>query len=455
MKKTTFIYSLSVLLFVLITNHIQAQITPFHAYNDHYELYRTRFEPAYLGNNGKKFEANLMFNFNLWAGNNFMKVSTINAFASNNLTNSLVEQALGDMRSTDNRIGLGLSVQWLSAKFRADNTFGEEIATFSFEINERFDASMSFSKNIAEFLWYGNKRFAGQNINLGGFYPNMLAYREFVLGGARDVLNNGTLRLRAAVRLKYLVGIAAARTESSNFIVNTAPDGSYIDFSVGYKAQYANANEEFSYKRAGGGFGTDLGITATYQENLKVSLSVLDIGSINFNQNTGGYERRDTTFRFDGILVNTSGVSSNNSNNVIDSLQNIITGKEIKGGSFSQKLPTRLSLQAEYTLPSGTENAHHFFFTYIQGFSDIGLASRRPFFSLGYVYQIRNQLNLGLTPSWGGYNNLSLGSFISYAAGPFRVGFGTNNLMSLISFSQGKSFDLTFNLGFNISQKTD
>ncbi|MBL0309118.1 MAG: hypothetical protein IPP77_05415 [Bacteroidetes bacterium] len=92
---------------------------------------------------------------------------------------------------------------------------------------------------------------------------------------------------------------------------------------------------------------------------------------------------------------------------------------------------------------------HHVYLTYIQGLQNAYSATKTPAFSLGYMYSLKNVLNLGINMGFLGYNKFSIGPFLSIKAGVFVIGFGSDNLLPFIAPNVGTGADAYFNIGFN------
>ncbi|WP_027000397.1 DUF5723 family protein [Eisenibacter elegans] len=446
---------LTITLWVLSSFGLFAQNAAHLLYNDHQQIQRSRWQPSYLGTTDQVFEINvfpLHQQLELWAANNVLSSRQFLQLASNSLTNADVDNLIGDLKNR-NRLAIGLNLQWISTAFKIRSQ-GEELFTASFEINERIEAGLTIGKEPFEFLWLGNSRFAGQTARVGDIRAGGYHWREFVLGAARNIVETDAFKVRAGLRLKYLAAMSAGELTNARLDITTAQDGSYIDFNIGTQANaggyvtLSDAEGGNPFQHSGGGFAFDLGGDIQIGENLRISASLLDIGGMRFNQNTLNFTRADTAFRFEGILVSPT---SSSSPSFLDSLTSIFEGEETKN-AFRVALPSRLVLQGQYSIPSGLvgENRHDIFVTYIQGFNNIGLATTTPQLTFGYVYNVRQWLNAGIAPSFGGHAGATLGGFVSVRAGAFRFGAGSANILSL--FGRGRVANLGLNLGVSFGK---
>jgi len=443
----------------LFSADLLAQYNPSVMFSEHFQTQRARFEPSYLGttSNDGQIEINVVpayLNFHVWTGNSFVGAETVRGFINGGVTGADVENAIEGL-GDNNRLNFGVHSQILavavkiprtSYDFENDTQAQEDFLTVSFEVNERVEGVLSFPKELAELAWYGNGRFNNQALALENFSLNGFWIREYALGGAMNITEFGDFKLRAGLRLKYIQGMAGSYTESGSKVTLTTSEERLTlapDYTVNIGG-IPRDGEDFNTSSKGGGFGIDLGGTLTYQDNLKLSLNVLDIGSVNFRTDVRNYTN-NSQVNFEGFEITTAGLST--SENLLDSLGGELEGTETNN-SFRMPLPTRLSLQAEYTLPAGVDNTHKFFFNYTQGFRDMGAATTRPLISLAYVYSIQEKINLGLAPTFLGVNSAGLGFFTSMKFGVFKFGIGSANIITLGSgLNAGRLIDLSFNLG--------
>ena len=223
-------------------------------------------------------------------------------------------------------------------------------------------------------------------------------YREYNFSYARKISNflPFTKSLYVGAGIKFVNGFGIVQTTKSNgSITNSTTDDiglNTITASDDFATQRAGVdffNNDASPKPkitpfpspVGQGTGFDFGLTAELKNDMLVSWSVTEIGSITWNKNvinTTG----DTSFVYTGY-----------SPAIQDSAKNIFKGKNQTGGSFTTSLPTVMRLGASMEaqkIPGFSFLPGHLLlaFEYAQGFNESLGNTTKPRFSLGTEYRI-------------------------------------------------------------------
>ena len=447
-------YILSLIGLLALPTLVQAQNNMVTLYNQHWNLIGSRQIPSKLGRDYSKVQLNLPF-FNIHAYGGF---SAIPFNTASNLNNSGIDKNINRLRP-ENVSGAGMDYDWFALSYKIEKT-DREVATISAMITERAAANLLFSDNLLRLLWKGNKQFAGQRVNLGPLSVNAFYFREYALGGAVPLKISDKFDLRAGIRLKYLQGYGAVYMPKSDAFLFTHPEGRFLDFELDYKIHTASIDLEDEggnssagpfMAPAGQGFGTDVSVTVDFADRFSGSLSVLDLGSITYKTNAETYTARSTV-HFEGVEVRD--IFEDADFNISEGLEDQVSGEETTYEKFTMPTSTRLLLQGEYNIGATTKgeerdyNKSSVYFTYIQGLRNLPGATTRPFGSLGYAHSFGYAANLGLSLGYGGYNNLAVGSFVSFRAGGWRFGVGSSNLTYFIAKNSATGLDFTFNMGF-------
>ena len=235
--------------------------------------------------------------------------------------------------------------------------------------------------------------------------------------------------------------------------MTTAADGSEISFDWDYTVNTSGVSDYTNYDPMafnGTGFGFDLGIAAYFGKHLEVNASVIDLGSINFTEQTKSYSKNGVT-TFDGALI---GNLFGDIDLSADSLDYLYSPDENSGQSYTQAIGTRLLIQAEYKTPhlfqDREEISNEIFVTYVQGFTNAPGTTTRPFVSIGYKHDFHEAFDLGIMTAYGGFNQLMLGAFASVSVGDvFKLGIGTDNLTGFIA--PGNTTGVDFQASLSIS----
>ena len=187
-----------------------------------------------------------------------------------------------------------------------------------------------------------------------------MAWSEFGINYARKIETYaGHITLGA--NLKFLTGYEAAYIKNNSTFDITEAIGNMVTIAQpDIQFGYTNTNidgEDFERSRNGNGFGLDIGATYVYEGNednykFKIGASFLDIGNINFNQNSADYLfQLDTAQQFirdDYENYNEISVDSffrQMSVDIYDDPDQLRRGNSFKMGS-----PTAFSLQADYMI---------------------------------------------------------------------------------------------------------
>lgn len=135
-----------------------------------------------------------------------------------------------------------------------------------------------------------------------------MAFTELNFGYGRNVYESEDISINAGVGVKYLQGL---------FVVDLNLEGGQVqdayisatpalDIDLGDGEDNPSFQEGSGYSPVGDGFGFDLGVNAEISDQFRVSASITDIGSINFDGNV--YSSNDTIV-FD---TETNGIDSYN-----------------------------------------------------------------------------------------------------------------------------------------------
>lgn len=171
---------------------------------------------------------------------------------------------------------------------------------FQVSARQHVHANISFPEELFNLFYKGNKYYENQTVDI---LPkiNALQYADYGFNVAKNfefTLNSkNKLKIKPAVRVRYLVGNANVSTQNSRLDVYTAPDGRYIEATLNGQFVQSYINEKtFSNfnanslsnlitKGAGTGIGMDFGVSAKLNDKLSASVSLVDNGSIQFKEN--------------------------------------------------------------------------------------------------------------------------------------------------------------------------
>ena len=431
-------------------------------YGTHFTTQASRFQPTKLGQGIGIFEANMgvytAVGTNALNFGQALDIAGLDFGSRNNdLTNAKMNEIVQNFADYNTASISAYTTFNMFYKFRKkrDGEHHKELFSLSLEYAPRAEANITFSNEVARFFWYGNKQYGNNAVNMGNVRVNMMASSEAVLGGAANVYSNDNFKLRLGLRLKYIMPIANVYTQRADAVVQNVGTGfdQQTLITTNYEGSTSLPDDvsasDFTKSKIGAGFGTDLGITAEFKNHIVATLSVLDIGGIKYNNNVKNYAL-SKNFVFEGIPV----TGNTQTGSVIDSLGTALKFSET-ANAYSAPLPTRMILQGEYHIKKKDKDdrehtKHAFYFTYIQGFRNYGIATTRPVVNIGYSFNIKKIFNTGASFGFSGQSGFTAGLWLSTRVLGTTFGIGCDNLAPLISPSSANaSTGLAFNLGIS------
>jgi hypothetical protein len=444
---------------------LQAQ-TNFYTFTDpHLANQASANLPSLLGDHTKTGE---FYPFALYAGfgNNFISAADINQFTSADILGSeQINEYLSKLKAS-NTIWAGYQLPLFNFYFNIPKK-RKPFISFGFGAKNQTDFSLDFNREMLELILRGNKNFAGQTVSLSPSI-NLLSYNELFLTASAqfqitDWKSKNIIRVKPAIRVRYLNGLAALRMPTNTLEMYTDPEGKYIDFATDMRINMASAvdtpllNGAFGENLAGSlngggqGWGYDLGVGVYLLKNLQIHAALNDLGGINFDRNVINYSKQGE-LRYDGVNLNEL-------NNGSDSLFQIGKLEEIlklerSFESFRVPLGAKLILNGQYGLKAKKRRripyfVHNLSATYVQGMADYLNTTTKPVLHAGYTYSFLNILNIGTGMTLGGLNGFMAGAHLSLKANFFKLGFASNNLLPLISDKAGRGTDIHVFLGFS------
>jgi hypothetical protein len=205
------------------------------------------------------------------------------------------------------------------------------------------------------FDYFKNKGLWNTDLHDNSARINSMGWLQYGLHYATVLYRNGRDELKAGISLNYLQGIAAAYLknthinykiiDTSNFIFsNTSVDYGRTDFKEDRKLN------------DGHGLGADIGFTYVHldpQKNkyiYRLGLSVIDVGSINFNRNASSYHLQADSAN----LENWHQLKFSNNTQLDQTLSSIFydgdSTRSLTSNHFKMGLPAAISVQADWNV---------------------------------------------------------------------------------------------------------
>lgn len=427
-------------------------------YDPHINGTEARNFPSRLGEGFENGAFNLI-DLHAWVSNTSISYASIrDMIFGDKLTDVQAANIISQMK-TRNNFFVNVDYQSLNVGFKVRRKKKE---LFSMELGhrERVTANLQYNKNLFKFVLQGNKQFAGQKVALGTVRGNALYVREFPVGVSvpvNIVSAKHAVQLRPALRAKFLMGIGNVYTKQGDASMYTDPEGKYIDFDFNYLVNYSIPNSLRGLSGAGNlGWGTDFGLGINLDQNLSFDIGLIDVGAVRFKNNVRNYSRTGT-YRYEGAEAQLF-TDDEGEKGIGFSLNEEVFNPVKSENPYTTPLGAKITFRAEYRFglsrwgikrdSSRRHFQHHVYLNYIQGLQNAYSATTTPAFSIGYMYSLKNVLNLGLNMGFLGYNKFSIGPYLSVKAGVFVIGFGSDNLMPFVAPKAGTGVDAYFNIGF-------
>ena len=359
----------------------------------------------------------------------------------------------------NNKIAINGNAQLFNLSLRFKKNF------FSLSLTERVEWGISYPKSLILGL---DELYSLNNNPLGSITsPNKLiafnklgfraqAFHELAIGYGREI----TSRLSVGVRAKFLSGVASVETEnigaalhistdsinlySNAFIMNTSGLGLFTDDEDIFKAATAFGNP---------GFAIDIGAQYWLTDKLQLSLSLNDMGAINWENDTKQYQFDEVNYTlFEGVDLISIFTQEDPLGAVAletDSLQNLFSPDTVAGIVYKTKLSPKFYAGGSYHL-----GKHHTFGAML--YADVFKGSFKPAFGLSYNLQLGHIWTIGINGSYrnNSFGNLGIGTTVTLGA--FQIYAITDNVTSISNLSEARFVDFRFgmNLVFGKLKKT-
>jgi hypothetical protein len=202
---------------------------------------------------------------------------------------------------------------------------------------------------------------------------NGMSWLEYGLHYATVLYSRGTDELKVGISLNYLQGIAAAYVKNSNitYRISDTTNLAFTNTSLDYGRTNTDTYRKISSYNdlnQGHGFGADIGLVYVHYKDqyalneeptqhsskddyvYKLGLSLLDLGSINFNKNAAAYHLRAANANFANWHE-----SKFTGNDQLDRTLSAVfyngdSAKSQVSNRFRMGMPAALSIQADWNL---------------------------------------------------------------------------------------------------------
>lgn len=358
-----------------------------------------------------------------------------------------------------------LHLNYLNAHYRWDDWL------VGFSHSQKLSINLKYHRKLAEFLWYGNARFVGQEIDIA---PDFAFYRYFetALSVSRKIEN-----FQFGVRLKYLEGASTINSESNTLKIYTEPRTYNLSVETDLSVRMNDTSDFTSIEFmpdawfVNPGFAFDLGATWHVTDRLTLAASVVDIGWIRWKEDVTVLSSSGK-FTFSGIDL--SGLvlgDTLNANEYQDSINTLINIQETSD-RFTSRLVTKTYISLRYRFNERWSSSAMFYSEYLSGIHPaFSLTANRSWVlpgeehllntSIHYAYRNRSFANLGAGLDYQ-YKFIQffllrdnvLSWIFPKAKVPIRY-FDSNSTGSVVIPKNLKNFNFRFGINLRILRSVD
>lgn len=349
-----------------------------------------------------------------------------------------VTYALQQLAPTGNDFTLSGEVETMRVQYHSPK--------WSIQIHHanRYQANFEYPKALAELAWLGNASRIGERVEIGPSF-NFLSYSEIGIGGAIPLG-----KFRIGLTLNMIAGNAIVETKRANASLYTSDDIYQLSLTTDYEINTADLDIEndlfdiglvaldftdinllnpdvpsfnsslesafYSFPTSNNrGIGLDIGITYELNDRWQFGWSVVDLGLINWKNNTAIYTSKETT-NLNGLnigIIDFEDTESINLESLKDSVEQFIVFEK-NATTFTTHFPVQSYLSVHHQLSSKLEIGAVLYGQFGDNSTMAASLSanyKLPFIRLGAVYSIveNHPFNMGLNAT------VELGVFRLYA----------------------------------------
>jgi hypothetical protein len=337
-------------------------------------------------------------------------------------------------------------------------SFGFKLAGWGLSIGHaiRFSGAVEYPKSMAQLLWEGNGKFIGQTVEIAPKI-NFWGCNELGLGISKKFLNT-----RVGLRVKYLSGIGAIRTDDAHAKASVFTDSDIYQLTLNTDYAFQSASVVSAFDTAGlgydiktdklkigqlfsknSGLAFDLGATFKLTDKIQVQASILDLAaSINWKDNAN-YFKSQGNYEFEGVKIPGADIinaaNSLSIENQLDSLNDIFQFQKT-AQTFKTQLPTRIYVGAQFQIIKKLGVGASVYRLQSKDKSDTA-------FGLNAQFTPIKMLSFGAMYSINDKSKSNLGVNLVLRPGPVQVYFASDNLLNGISGNASPSVNFRIGAG--------
>ncbi|MDI9575741.1 MAG: DUF5723 family protein [Bacteroidota bacterium] len=343
------------------------------------------------------------------------------------------------------------NIELLSFSFKIKNKH-----YFSFNIMEKINTWVSYSKNLVEFAYKGNGALLDKSITLNPAL-DFSYYREYALCYAMNIND----KISVGARLKLLSG--KININSGNTDIKLITTGEMYDITaIGTLELNTSMPEEmrdtnyinnfdslvdntdfvkdFILLKNNLGGALDLGFTFKPIDNLIIGLSIIDLGFINWKNDPLNFINRNenASFTFTGVdvaplIAGSDSLFDERLDDLLDSIKDVFD-IDSTYNSYTTWLPTKIYLTASYDITPKTTMGVGVHLMFLN-------KSVYPAFHFKALHKFSHifQASINYTIANRNYTNLGFGFALTLS--PFQFYLTTDNILGPLIYDEYQYYD--------------
>lgn len=416
---------------------------------------RTSLNPALLPDS-KWFIGFPGFNsLGLQATNSGFNLNAINKAIVVTATNNWLDlNQCVNILSKQNYVSLKADQTWMHFGFKSKRHF------FSANITDKAGIKFGYPKDLFRFIIDGNGGpNLGETFNFR-FSADAYHYREYGVGYAYQLNNKLTL----GAKVKYLQGISRIELKEASLKVRTRPEDYAYEVSSNFELNTASSLGEIvtpdvngPFLNASGfikgiknkGWGLDLGAEYAATDKLKLSAGLIDLGYINWTQNTASIvsANPNATFVYDGFHISSADTTIDPNayfNRLADSLKGMF-GVDTLHRSFRSTLSTELMLGASYAFRKNLKFNALFY-------GDVYNKRLMAGLTLGLYWRPVRMFSMSLNNTFYGRAWLNPGFCMAFNAGAWQTYLASENFLAPLMPGSARGASVRVGWNFTIGR---
>jgi len=316
---------------------------------------------------------------------------------------------------------------------------------FSLTVNSRVDGSFTVPGDLVELVLSGSKNPEDiTRISVDKLDARSSWFNEIGINYVKNI----TDKLSIGGRIKYLQGIANLTIDGLNGSIQSTIDSINISMqpwalhTTGLSNLENGPGGSFFTGNGNNGWALDFGAQYQLTENLRISASVLDLGSITWKADTS-YFFNEVDYLFDGVdLLQLIDNNGNVLNQELDSLGELFKPEIVEGTVYKTPLTGKFYFGGTYSLAE----IHEFGLLFA---GEVFKGRLQPVVGLTYNIKIGKVLNAGLNFSYRNQSFGNIGAGLSARFGPIQI-YGLADSFEGLVFKAADARIVSFRAGLNI-----